>query len=120
MFDKSKDYLKQTVTTPVTYVLKTAEGQYAAGVVVAYGVRQTVERTSPDWTQEDTINVYLWREPWIAAFGDANRLPVISDRLVVAGAYWTVSEVSYTDMDDSGYHQRYKLTCQRLKAKVPV
>lgn len=114
-FDKSKDYLKQTVRTAVTYYMKTAEGEAPpVGRVVDNCVFQSIQRTSDDWTQGDSVTVYLWREMWLVNHA-ADRLPMLSDRLNAGGLFWTVTEVEFTDMDDSSFHQRYKLSLEKLK-----
>lgn len=127
-FDKSKDYLKQTVKTSAWYWPKSEEGARANVTnsvrefqnharLVQHVVIQSVDRTSPDWSQEDTCTVYVWREPWLVEF-TADRLPALSDRLLVGGYFWTVTEVNFTDMDDSGLHQRFKLSCTRSKGRA--
>lgn len=120
MIDKSKDYLVQNSTKTAYVMHKPSEGSPAYNTnsiadfkdgakTVEYTLKQTVDRTSPDWTQNDNVVIYIWRTPWLAAgFTDE---PLLSDKILVDNQFYLVNNVGYTDYDDSGYYQRYVLHC---------
>lgn len=126
-FDKSKDYLLQTVKTSVWYMQKTEEGDrvYTTDSVslfqtraklIEYVVRESSTRTSPEMTQMQERTFHIWREPWLQQF-TADRLPMLSDRLYSDGLFWQVTDVYFSDLDSSGFHQRMRVTCEASKRR---
>ena len=120
-FDKSKDWKLQISPITLWYMRKTAEGDAtfntnsesafkAAAEEIPYCVHNSGTRSSPEFIQGDKEEFYIWRDKWIDAFEEST-LPCISDKLFWNGKFWLVDDVTYTDKDDSGFFQRYKVTC---------
>lgn len=129
MNDKSKDYLLQTVYYTVRYALKAAEGNVAfnsssvsvfntVSSDVAYVVKGSASRGSVDGLEVETCDFHIWRTPWLVNF-TTDRLPCVGDKLYAFGKFWVVTDPFFTDYDSSGFHQRFRLTCQASK-RVPT
>lgn len=125
IIDKSKDHLLQNSVRTIWYLRKVADGdatfntaseatfKAATGTKqVGYVVKEDTDRSSPNMLQNEQSVYHVFRTPWTAVFND---LPCISDKLFADGEFWLVKEVRYTDMDDSGLHQRFVLTCTSSK-----
>ncbi len=120
-FDKSKDWQLQVSPITLWYMRKPAEGDptfntnseatfKAAAEEIPYCVHNSATRNSQEYLQGDQEEFYIWREKWVDAF-DVDRLPCVSDKLFWNERFWVVQSVTYTDKDDSGEFQRYKITC---------
>lgn len=119
-FDKSQDWKLQMVPITIWYLRKASEGDpafntssesafKAAAKEVDHCVQNSGTRGSPDFTQNEQDEFYMWKDRWENAGGSG--LPQIGDKLFALGKFWVVTDVTYTDKDDSGGYQRYKLTC---------
>lgn len=127
-FDKSQDHLKQTVVTSVLYAVKVVEGDLdfnssslqaftTVAAEVAYVVRESNTRNSPEMMDVEDKTIHIFRTPWLVNF-TAQRLPANGDKIYLDGAFWLVDDVFFTDLDDSGFHQRFRVHCTKSKRTV--
>ncbi len=74
--------------------------------------RNAVTRTDKDWFQKDAVVFHIWK----AACPD-DFTPKAGDALFQGGDFWVVREIGYCDRDANG-PQRFRLICEKSKAKV--
>jgi hypothetical protein len=123
MLDKSKDYLLQTGTFTSWYLAKTVEGTVpeddvtafkVAAIEVPYTTKNRSEKESERFLESERTVFHMWRD--VLPYGFK---PTAGSRVLALDVFWVVESVRFCDMDDSGFHQRYRLSCVKSK-RQPV
>jgi hypothetical protein len=111
--DKSNDWMYQVSTVTIWYLAK-VEGNVISSIsefkVSATQIDNVktnlTSLVSPHFLQNEEAVFHLWRAKCPEGF-----LPHVSDRILIGNAFFVVNSIKYCDRDDSGFYQRYRLTC---------